>query len=75
MGVNLNGEESSFFKHANDLRQGIPFIHFFFNLVVDVLTRMLQKGAERGIIRGVAENSREGVLSLLLQMTPYCSLG
>ena len=60
MGVNLNGEESSFFKPGKGLRQGDPISPLLFNLVGDVLTKMLQKGAEQGIIKGIAENFRVG---------------
>jgi hypothetical protein len=60
VGVNLNGEESSFFKPGKGLRQGDPISPLLFNLVGDVLTIMLQKGAEKGIIKGIAENFRVG---------------
>ena len=60
MGVNLNGEESSFFKPGKGLRQGDPISPLLFNLVGDVLTKMLQKGAEKGLIKGIAENFRVG---------------
>ena len=60
MGVNLNGEESSFFKPGKGLRQGDPISPLLFNLVGDVFTKMLQKGAEKGIIKGIAENFRVG---------------
>ena len=60
VGVNLNGEESSFFKPGKGLRQGDPISPLLFNLVGDVLTKMLQKGAEKGLIKGIAENFRVG---------------
>ena len=41
VGVNLNGEESSFFKPGKGLRQGDPISPLLFNLVGDVLTKML----------------------------------
>ena len=46
IGILLNGEDSSYFKTGNGLRQGDPLSPFLFNLVGDVLTKMLQKGAE-----------------------------
>ena len=46
VGVNLNGEESNFFRPGKGLRQGDPISPLLFNLVGDVLTKMLQKGAE-----------------------------
>jgi hypothetical protein len=65
MGVNLNGEESSFFKPGKGLRQGDPISPLLFNLVGDVLTKMLQKGAVRGLIKGVADDFRVGgIISL-----------
>jgi hypothetical protein len=65
VGVNLNGEESNLFKPGNGLRQGDPISPLLFNLVGDVLTKMLQKGAGKGIIRGIAEEFREGgIISL-----------
>jgi len=41
VGVNLNGDESSFFKPRKGLRQGDPISPLLFNLVGDVLTKML----------------------------------
>ena len=41
MGVNLNGEEGSFFKPGKGLREGDPISPLLFNLVGDVLTKML----------------------------------
>lgn len=65
VGVNLNGEESNLFKPGKGLRQGDPISPLLFNLVGDVLTKMLQKGAGKGIIRGIAEEFREGgIISL-----------
>ena len=49
VGVNLNGEESSFFNPGKGLRQGDPISPLLFNLVVDVLNRMLEKAAEGGV--------------------------
>ena len=56
--MNLNGEESGFFKPGKGLRQGDPVSPLLFNLVGDILTKMLIKGAEKGLIKGVAENFR-----------------
>lgn len=47
MGVMLNVEESKFFKTGKGLRQGDPLSPLLFNLVGDVPTRMLVKGANR----------------------------
>ena len=63
--VNLNGEESSFFNPGKGLRQGDPISSLLFNLVVDVLTRMLAKAADQGLIRGVLTNfTPNGIISL-----------
>ena len=64
VGVNLNGEESSFFKPGKGLRQGDP-ISLLFNLDGDVLTRMLLKGADNDLIKGLAEDFKPGgIISL-----------
>jgi hypothetical protein len=54
IGVNLTGEESSYFKPGKGLRQGDPISPILFNLVIDVLTRMLMKASEAGQIQGLA---------------------
>jgi hypothetical protein len=48
VGVCLNGDESSFFKTGKGLRQGDPLSPLLFNLVSDVLTKMLLKGENLG---------------------------
>jgi len=53
VGVNLNGEESSFFSPGKGLRQGDPISPLLFNLVVDALNRMLEKAARGGLINGL----------------------
>ena len=60
MGVNLNSEESRFFKPGKGLRQGDPISPLLFNLVGDVLTKIIQKRAEKCIIKGIAENFQAG---------------
>lgn len=62
MGVNLNGEESSFFKPGKGLRQGDPISPLLFNLVGDVLTRMLSKVVENNLIGGLLTDLRMGEL-------------
>lgn len=59
MGVMLNGEESNFFKPRKGLRQGDLLSPLLFNLVGDVLTRMLVKGANMGLIKGLGSDVRE----------------
>jgi len=65
IGVNLNGEESPYFKAGKGLRQGDPILPLLFNLVGDVLTRILKKASEQDLIRGLLTDFREGgVISL-----------
>jgi hypothetical protein len=65
VGVNLNGEESSYFKPGKGLRQGDPISPLLFNIVGDVLTRMLMKAERGGLIEGLMPEFREGgVISL-----------
>lgn len=61
VGVNLNGEESSFFSPSKGLRQGDPISPLLFNLVVDVLTMMLDKGASNGMIKGLLSEFTLGI--------------
>jgi hypothetical protein len=53
VGVMPNGEESSFLKTGKGLRQVEPMSPLLFNLVGDVLTRMLTKGDNSGPIKGL----------------------
>lgn len=65
MGVTLNGNDSNFFTTGKGLRQGDPISPILFNLVGDVLTRMLEKAASKDLIKGpLAESNNHGVISL-----------
>ena len=65
VGVNLNGEESSFFSPGKGLRQGDPISPLLFNLVVDVLNRMMEKAARGGLIKGLLTDfTPNGIISL-----------
>jgi hypothetical protein len=57
--VHANGEESRTFKTRKGLRQG-GLSPLLFNLVVDVLTRMLARAAEAGLIAGLLAQFRDG---------------
>jgi hypothetical protein len=54
--VMANGDESSTFKTSKGLRQGDPLSPLLFNLVGDVLTRMLKRASKRGYMRGILED-------------------
>jgi hypothetical protein len=66
--VLANGEESNTFKTGKWLRQGDPLSPLLFNLVVEVLTRMLARAVEAGLIVGLLNQFREGGI-LALQYT------
>jgi hypothetical protein len=65
VGVTINNEEGKFFQTEKGLRQGDPLFPLLFNLVVDVLSRILQKAVGVGLIRGLGDNLVSGgVVSL-----------
>jgi hypothetical protein len=64
VGVTLNGQDSSFFKIGKGLRQGDPLSPMLYNLVGDVLTKMLIKAANANLIQGLSANSMAKVISL-----------
>jgi hypothetical protein len=65
MGLIINNEEGHFFHTGKGLRHGDPLSPLLFNLVVDVLSRMLQKAAGAGLIQGLGnELVQGGVISL-----------
>jgi hypothetical protein len=65
VGVKVNDEESDFFLTGEGLRQGDPIAPLLFNCVVDVFSRMLVKGTNCGLIRGLCPNFiLGGVVSL-----------
>ncbi|WVZ69867.1 hypothetical protein U9M48_018590 [Paspalum notatum var. saurae] len=65
VGVCLNGEESAFFKPGKGLRQGDPISPLLFNLVGDVLAKMMMKAARAGLIKGLLTDFvTEGIYSL-----------
>jgi hypothetical protein len=63
--VLANGEESSTFKTGKGLRQGDPLSPLLFNLVVDVLTRMLVRAIESRLIGGLLTQFRRGGVTVL----------
>jgi hypothetical protein len=49
----INGEESPTFKTGKGLRQEDPLSPLLFNIVIDALTKMLDKTTERGLTVGL----------------------
>jgi hypothetical protein len=63
--VMINGEESLTFKTGKGLRQGDHLSPILFNLVVDVLTKMLEKASSRGLVTGLLSSfNPRGILVL-----------
>ena len=53
VGVKINDTESEFFLTGKGLRQGDPIAPILFNIVVDVFSKMLIRGSEQGLIKGL----------------------
>jgi retron-type reverse transcriptase len=65
VGVQINNSEGNYFETGKGLRQGDPLSPILFNIMVDVLTKMLAKAAEKECIRGLGvEFISRGVISL-----------
>lgn len=65
VGVRINNVEGNFFITGKGLRQGDPLSPLLFNLVVDVLTKMLMKASHHNIVQGLCEDiCPGGVISL-----------
>jgi hypothetical protein len=65
VGVRLNDVEGDFFMTGKGLRQGDPLAPLLFNFVVDVFSRMINKGSSSGIVRGLCNHLVPGgVVSL-----------
>ena len=50
--IMVNGSPSSFFESSRGIRQGDPFSPLLFLLVMEVLTKMLHRTEETGLING-----------------------
>jgi hypothetical protein len=61
VGVKVNDVEGEFFLTGKGVRQGDPLAPLLFNTVVDVFSRMLVKGTNAGLIRGLCTNLTLGV--------------
>jgi hypothetical protein len=65
VGLIINNTEGEFFQTGKGLRQGDPLSPVLFNLVVDILSRMMQKVSNGQLIRGLGDSLIEGgVISL-----------
>jgi hypothetical protein len=53
VGLTVNNVEGEFFQTGKGLRQGDPLSPLLFNIVVDVLSKMLQKVASDDLIKGL----------------------
>ena len=60
VGVKINQVEGPFFRTGKGLRQGDPLSPILFNLVVDVVTRMLGKAAAHNLIQGLCPDALPG---------------
>ena len=65
VGVKVNGVDSDFFVTNKGLRQGDPISPLLFNIVVDVLTRMLIKAPSHNLIKGLCSDLIPGVVICL----------
>jgi hypothetical protein len=63
--ININGENTSFFRTYKGLRQGDPLSPLLFNFVGDVLSEMLNLARRDGHVKGLAYHLIEGGISHL----------
>jgi hypothetical protein len=63
----FNGEESNTFKTTKGLRQGGPFVPppLLFNLVGDVIAKMIKRASSKGHIKSILENFAPGGIMAL----------
>jgi hypothetical protein len=63
--IRLNERNNHYFQPGKVLREGDPLSLLLFNLVGDVFTRMMEKAANKGYLRGLMSRLYpEGVISL-----------
>jgi hypothetical protein len=65
VGLTVKNFEGRLFNTGKGLRQGDPLSPLLFNLVVDILSRMLQKASRCELIEGLGKDLIDGgVISL-----------
>lgn len=64
--IKVNDDVGRFFQTKKGLRQGDPFSPILFNLVVDILTVLIQRANTIGPIDGIVPHLIDGGLSLLI---------
>jgi hypothetical protein len=60
VGVKVNEVESDFFLTGKVLRHGHPLSHDLFTFLVDVFSKMLSRGYDGGLIKGLWPNFISG---------------
>lgn len=69
----VNGRSSSFFRLSDGLRQGDPLSPLLFIMVLETLSKLLEKVKEVGLLHGVQigrDNNQIEIRTHSLQMTP-----
>ena len=61
--VIVNGKPRSWFKGQRGLRQGDPLSPFLFTLVVDVLSRLVSRAVDNGLVKGLVVGGEQVLVS------------
>jgi hypothetical protein len=65
VGIKVNDDVGRYFQTLKGLRQGDPLSPILFNIVVDMLTIMIERAKVDGLIEGVVPHLVDGGLSAL----------